>query len=119
MAGAPLQPRSHRPAASQHPDPAGRRSSDGRVVRQVWVFHLFLCLDSHGPRGAGGPRPTGRYIDLSKKLPPGMEGKAKAEQNSLTQAEEEDRSVQAYCADSCRQRMRLTLLHWAGWSWPR
>ena len=36
----------------------------------------------------------------------GMEGKAKAEQNSLTQAEEEDRSVQAYCADSCRQRMR-------------
>ena len=30
-----------------------------------------------------------------------MEGKAKAEQNSLTQAEEEDTSVQAYCADSC------------------
>ena len=37
-----------------------------------------------------------------------MEGKAKAEQDSLTQAEEEDTSVQAYCADSCRQRMRLT-----------
>ena len=35
-----------------------------------------------------------------------MEGKAKAEQDSLTQAEEEDTSVQAYCADSCRQRMR-------------
>ena len=32
----------------------------------------------------------------------GMEGKAKAEQDSLTQAEEEDTSVQAYCADSCR-----------------
>ena len=31
-----------------------------------------------------------------------MEGKAKAEQDSLTQAEEEDTSVQAYCADSCR-----------------
>ena len=42
----------------------------------------------------------------------GMEGKAKAERDSLTQAEEEDTSVQAYCADSCRQRMRLTLLHW-------
>ena len=27
------------------------------------MFHLFLCLDSHGPRGAGGARPTGRYID--------------------------------------------------------
>ena len=36
----------------------------------------------------------------------GMEGKAKAERDSLTQAEEEDTSVQAYCADSCRQRMR-------------
>ena len=35
-----------------------------------------------------------------------MEGKAKAEQDSLTQAEEEDTSVQAYCADSCRQRIR-------------
>jgi len=35
-----------------------------------------------------------------------MEGKAKAEQDSLTQVEEEDTSVQAYCADSCRQRMR-------------
>tara|TARA_B100000768_G_scaffold80304_1_gene76312 strand:+ start:261 stop:368 length:108 start_codon:yes stop_codon:yes gene_type:complete len=35
-----------------------------------------------------------------------MEGKAKAEQDSLTQAEEEDTTVQAYCADSCRQRMR-------------
>ena len=47
-----------------------------------------------------------------------MEGKAKAEQDSLTQAEEEDTSVQAYCADSCRQRMRphrkaLVSLHWA------
>ena len=42
----------------------------------------------------------------------GMEGKAKAERDSLTQAEEEDTSVQAYCADSCRQRMPLTLLHW-------
>jgi len=41
-----------------------------------------------------------------------MEGKAKAEQNSLTQAEEEDRSVQAYCADSCRQRMRSLSAHW-------
>ena len=40
----------------------------------------------------------------------GMEGKAKAERDSLTQAEEEDTSVQAYCADSCRQRMRLTRL---------
>ena len=35
-----------------------------------------------------------------------MEGKAKAGQDSLTQAEEEDTSVQAFCADSCRQRMR-------------
>ena len=35
-----------------------------------------------------------------------MEGKAKAEQDSLTQAEEEDTSVQAYCVDSCRQHMR-------------
>ena len=35
----------------------------------------------------------------------GMEGKAKAGQDSLTQAEEEDTSVQAFCADSCRQRM--------------
>jgi hypothetical protein len=26
------------------------------------VFHLFLYFDSHGPRDAGGPRPTGRYI---------------------------------------------------------
>ena len=50
-----------------------------------------------------------------------MENKAKAEQNSLTQAEEEDTSVQAYCADSCRQRMRplrqalavAQQLHWA------
>ena len=44
-----------------------------------------------------------------------MEGKAKAEQDSLTQAEEEDTSVQAYCADSCRQRMRAdkALVHWA------
>ena len=47
-----------------------------------------------------------------------MEGKAKAEQDSLTQAEEEDTSVQAYCADSCRQRMRphrkaWSVLHWA------
>ena len=53
-----------RPAASQHP--AGRRSSDGRVVLEVTVclFHRFLCLDSHvGQGGAGGPRPTGRYID--------------------------------------------------------
>jgi len=49
-------------AASQHP--AGRRSSDGLVVLEVRVFHLFLCFDSHGPRDAGGPRPTGRYIDL-------------------------------------------------------
>ena len=40
----------------------------------------------------------------------GMEGKAKAERDSLTQAEEEDTSVQAYCADSCRQRVRLTRL---------
>ena len=39
-----------------------------------------------------------------------MEGKAKAERDSLTQAEEEDTSVQAYCADSCRQRVRLTRL---------
>ena len=45
----------------------------------------------------------------------GMEGKAKAERDSLTQAEEEDTSVQAYCADSCRQRMRAdkALVHWA------
>jgi len=44
-----------------------------------------------------------------------MEGKAKAEQDSLTQVEEEDTSVQAYCADSCRQRMRAdkALVHWA------
>ena len=44
-----------------------------------------------------------------------MEGKAKAERDSLTQAEEEDTSVQAYCADSCRQRMRAdkALVHWA------
>ena len=41
-----------------------------------------------------------------------MEGKAKAEQDSLTQAEEEDTSVQAYCADSCRQRMRPYTKHW-------
>ena len=34
-----------------------------------------------------------------------MEGKAKAGQDSLTQAEEENTSVQAFCADSCRQRM--------------
>ena len=27
------------------------------------MFHLFLYFDSHGPRDAGGPRPTGRYID--------------------------------------------------------
>ena len=40
----------------------------------------------------------------------GMEGKAKAERDSLTQAEEEDTSEQAYCADSCRQRVRLTRL---------
>ena len=33
----------------------------------------------------------------------GMEGKAKAERDSLTQAEEEDTSVQAYCADSFRE----------------
>ena len=44
----------------------------------------------------------------------GMEGKAKAERDSLTQAEEEDTSVQAYCADSCRQRMRLTRLSCIG-----
>ena len=45
----------------------------------------------------------------------GMEGKAKAERDSLTQAEEEDTSVQAYCADSCPQRMRAdkALVHWA------
>ena len=43
-----------------------------------------------------------------------MEGKAKAERDSLTQAEEEDTSVQAYCADSCRQRMRLTRLSCIG-----
>ena len=44
-----------------------------------------------------------------------MEGKAKAERDSLTQAEEEDTSVQAYCADSCRQRMRAdkALVHCA------
>ena len=30
----------------------------------------------------------------------GMEGKTKAERDSLTQAEEEDTSVQAYCADT-------------------
>ena len=44
-----------------------------------------------------------------------MEGKAKAEQDSLTQVEEEDTSVQAYCADSCPQRMRAdkALVHWA------
>ena len=44
-----------------------------------------------------------------------MEGKAKAEQDSLTQVEEEDTSVQAYCADSCRQRMRAdkAIVHWA------
>ena len=42
-----------------------------------------------------------------------MEGKAKAERDSLTQAEEEDTSVQAYCADSCRQRMRP---HRKAWS---
>ena len=29
------------------------------------MFHLFLYFDSHGPRDAGGPRPTGRYIDSS------------------------------------------------------
>ena len=44
----------------------------------------------------------------------GMEGKAKAERDSLTQAEEEDTSVQAYCADSCRQRMWLTRLSCIG-----
>ena len=65
MAGAPLQPpaTSQASPASQHP--AGRRSSDGLVVLEVRVFHLFLCFDSHGPRDAGGPRPTGRYIDSS------------------------------------------------------
>eukprot|EP00964_Phaeocystis_antarctica_P101999 scaffold67435_cov100-Phaeocystis_antarctica.AAC.6 len=42
-----------------------------------------------------------------------MEGNAKAEQDSLTQAEEEDTSVQAFCADSCRQRMRP---HRTAWS---
>ena len=42
-----------------------------------------------------------------------MEGKAKAEQDSLTQAEEEDTSVQAYCADSCRQRMRSQRKAWS------
>jgi hypothetical protein len=30
------------------------------------VFHLFLYFDSHGPKDAGGPRPTGRYIDNSQ-----------------------------------------------------
>ena len=44
----------------------------------------------------------------------GMEGKAKAERDSLTQAEEEDTSVQAYCADSCRQCMWLTRLSCIG-----
>ena len=49
----------------------------------------------------------------------GMEGKAKAERDSLTQAEEEDTSVQAYCADSCRQRIRADkgtrlLISWCG-----
>ena len=44
----------------------------------------------------------------------GREGKAKAERDSLTQAEEEDTSVQAYCADSCRQRMWLTRLSCIG-----
>jgi hypothetical protein len=35
------------------------------------VFHLFLCFDSHGPRDAGGPRPTGRYIDyLNRRCTP-------------------------------------------------
>ena len=60
----PLQPpaTSQASPASQHP--AGRRSSDGLVVLEVRVFHLFLCFDSHGPRDAGGPRPTGRYIDI-------------------------------------------------------
>ena len=48
-----------------------------------------------------------------------MEGKAKAEQDSLTQAEEEDTSVQAYCADSCRQRMRSLSAHWQlHWAQP-
>ena len=46
-----------------------------------------------------------------------MEGKAKAERDSLTQAEEEDTS--AYCADSCRQRMRSLSAHWQlHWAQP-
>ena len=37
-----------------------------------------------------------------------MEGKAKAEQDSLTQAEEEDTSVQAYCAIAAVSACALT-----------
>ena len=58
------------------------------------------------------PAEVARCVVSSERT--GMEGKAKAERDSLTQAEEEDTSVQAYCADSCRQCMWLTRLSCIG-----
>ena len=42
------------------------RKTQGRLTKRGGCECFicgFLCFDSHGPRDAGGPRPTGRYID--------------------------------------------------------